>query len=326
MKIYVSKNYSAYANLPLEELIVSDPQETEDILLLYQNENAVIIGRNQNAHQEIKRDYINENKIELARRMSGGGAVYHDRGNVNFAFITDKENNSGYELFLTPIIGYLRSLGLDAQFKGRNDLLCNGAKISGNAQFIKGNRISSHGTLLFDVDLTKLSNALNPSKLKMESKGIQSARQRVTNIAHELNYSINAQQFIDGLVKYFVEHFGAKLEEIPFDKYQKDLDQLVKLRSSEEWIYGKNPKFHAEAAKKFDNGILSVKLNVSENKIDDILFEGDFLSLKEMTDVIHMFKGIEFKREKFAQVLDKIDLNIYFGGIKKEEILDLIFE
>ncbi|WP_129725426.1 lipoate--protein ligase [Mycoplasmopsis citelli] len=325
MKIYVSKSYSPYITLSLEELIVNDPEQTGDILYLYQHDNAVIIGRNQNAHEEIKRDYIQANNIELARRNSGGGAVYHDLGNINFSFITDNNKKGGYEAFLTPIIGYLNSLGLNAEFKGRNDLLCNGAKISGNAQFIKGNRIVSHGTLLFDVDLTKLANALNPSKLKMESKGIQSARQRVTNIAKELNYSINEQEFIDGLVKYFIDHFGAKLEELPLEKYSKKLEELRKFKSSEEWIYGKNPQFSAENAAKFTNGILKVKLNVVENKVKDILFEGDFLATKDLDDVLHLFKGIEFKKEAFAQVLDQIDLNTYFGGIAKEEILDLIF-
>ncbi|UUM19911.1 MULTISPECIES: lipoate--protein ligase [unclassified Mycoplasma] len=326
MKIYFSKSYSAYVNLSIEELIVADPEQTGDILYLYQQENAVIIGRNQNAHQEIKRDYIEKNKIELARRVSGGGAVYEDLGNISFSFIKDNDETNNYENFLNPIIGYLNSLGLNAQFHGRNDLLCNGAKISGNAQFIKGNRIVSHGTLLFNVDLTKLSNALNPSKLKMESKGIQSVRQRVTNISHELNYSLSVHEFIDGLIQYFVDNFGATLGQIPLDKYGKDLQKLIAYRSSDEWIYGKNPQFKAENAKKFDKGILSVKLNVSENRVDDIMFQGDFLSLREISDVIGLFKGIEFKKEEFEKILDQINLNDYFGGIKKEEILGLIFE
>ncbi len=304
---------------------MQDPEQQGDIVYLYQHDNAVIIGKNQNAHEEIKRDYIIENKIELARRSSGGGAVYHDLGNICFSFITDYDKKGGYERFLSPIIGYLNSLGLNAEFKGRNDLLCNGAKISGNAQFIKGNRIVSHGTLLFDVDLTKLANALNPSKLKMESKGIQSARQRVTNIAKELNYSMNVEEFIQGLVDYFVKNFDAKYEELPVQKYDKQLRELMAIRSSEEWIYGRNPQFSAENAKKFQNGILKVKLNVVENKVLDIFFEGDFLSKKDLSDVMHLFNGIEFKREAFDKILDQIDLNMYFGGILKEEILELIF-
>ncbi|WP_025755139.1 lipoate--protein ligase [Mycoplasmopsis cricetuli] len=327
MKLFLSKETSPYFNLSLEELIATDSNfANEDVVFLYQHDNAVIIGKNQNAYEEIKRDYIKENKIELSRRISGGGAVYHDLGNVNFSFITNyNKDKTSYQRFLAPIIGYLNSLGLNAEFKGRNDLLCNGAKISGNAQFIKGKRIVSHGTLLFDVDLTKLVNALNPSKLKIQSKGIQSVRQRVTNIAKELNYSLTVEEFISGLVKYFVEHHGAKYEEIDTRKYQPELDKLISYRASEQWIYGTNPIFNVQNVIKYPNGILKVKLNIEHNKIKEIAFEGDFLSKKDLNDVIELFKNIEYKKEAFAKVLDQIDLNLYFGGIEKEEILTLVF-
>ncbi|WP_036464094.1 lipoate--protein ligase [Mycoplasmopsis sturni] len=329
MKIFISHKTSPYYNLSIEELMAQDEQIKGDILYLYQHDNAVIIGRNQNAHEEIKRDYVEENKIELARRLSGGGAVYHDLGNINFSFITDYDHKGGYERFLAPIIDYLNSLGLKAEFKGRNDLLCNGAKISGNAQYIKGNRIVSHGTLLFDVDLTKLSNALNPSKLKIESKGIQSARQRVTNIAKELNYSLSTNEFINKLVEYFVQNDHGQIEEIPVERYkiEKNLDNLIAFRKTDEWIYGKNPKFSFENAAKFPNGILKIKANVEKDKFTEVYFEGDFLAKKELNDsnIYQLFKGLSFTRESVAKVLEQIDLDMYFGGISKEEILSLFF-
>lgn len=323
MKIFKTEATSPYVTLSIEELLVNDPEMTGDILYLYQHDNAVIIGRNQNAYEEIKRDYVEANKIELARRLSGGGAVYQDMGNICFSFITDYDKKGGYERFLTPIIGYLNSLGLNAEFKGRNDLLCNGYKISGNSQFIRGNRIVSHGTLLFDVDLTKLANALNPSKLKIQSKGIQSVRQRVTNIAKELNYSLTEKEFIDKLIEFFVKNYGAKYEELPMSKYQDELDKLAKYRASEEWIYNKNIPFEATNESKFTNGILKVKFNVKDGLLDEVKFEGDFLAKKDIDDIMDKFKGISFKKEELDKVLSSIDLEMYFGGISKEEILSL---
>ncbi|MEE3928250.1 lipoate--protein ligase [Mycoplasmopsis ciconiae] len=325
MKIFKCENTSPYVTLSIEECLVSDPDMKGDILYIYQHNNAVIIGKNQNAYEEIKKDYIDQNNIELARRVSGGGAVYHDLGNVNFSFITDYNKKSGYKRFLNPIIEFLNSLGLKAEFHGRNDLLCNGAKISGNAQFIYKNRIVSHGTLLFDVDLTKLSNALNPSKLKFQSKNIQSVRQRVTNIAKELDYSMDVNEFIDKLIKFFVENNKATYEELPLDKYQSKLKELIELRKSNEWIYNKKADFSAQSTAKFNGGILSVKINVEHNIIDNIVFEGDFLSKKDVSDVEKALIGCEYNKEEFTKILERFELEEYFGGIEKREILELVF-
>ncbi|TNK92097.1 lipoyltransferase [Mycoplasmopsis pullorum] len=329
MKIYRVKETSPYITLSYEELITKDPEMSGDILMIYQHDNAVIIGKNQNAYEEIKRDYVEANKIELARRISGGGAVYHDLGNINFSFITDYDKKGGYERFLKPIIDFLNSLGLNAVFHGRNDLLCNGAKISGNAQFIHKNRIVSHGTLLFDVDLSKLSNALNPSKLKIQSKGIQSIRQRVTNIAKELNYSMKVDEFIDRLIKFFVENYEASYEEIPTQKYTKQLKELSDIRKSHEWIYGKNPNFMAENVDKFVGGIIKVKYTVENDKFKDFAFEGDFLSKKNVEEVSELIIGKNYDREEFLDFLNKLNdsnnFEEYFGSLKPEEIANLVF-
>ncbi|MBW0594313.1 lipoyltransferase [Mycoplasmopsis anatis] len=325
MKIFRIKSTSPYTTLSLEELITSDPEMTGDIFLIYQHDNAVIIGRNQNAYEEIKRDYIEENKIELARRISGGGAVYHDLGNINFSFITDYNKQAGYEKFLQPIISFLNSLGLNAEFQGRNDILCNGAKISGNAQFIKGNRIVSHGTLLFDVDLTKLSNALNPSKLKLESKGVQSIRQRVTNIAKELNYSMSVEEFIEKLIEHFVKNGDGEIIEIPYKKYEDKLNQMIEYKKSNEWLYNKNADFQASNAKKFPGGILKIKYNVENNKFKEIVFEGDFLSKLDVNEMIGKFDNLEYSKQAVIDVLNSIRFEEYFGTIQIDEILELIF-
>lgn len=325
MKIFRIKSTSPYTTLSIEELITSDPEMTGDIFLIYQHDNAVIIGRNQNAYEEIKKDYIEQNKIELARRISGGGAVYHDLGNINFSFITNYDKKAGYEKFLKPIISFLNSLGLNAEFHGRNDILCNGAKISGNAQFIKGNRIVSHGTLLFDVDLTKLSNALNPSKLKLESKGVQSIRQRVTNIAKELNYSMKVEEFIEKLMEHFVKNGDGEIAEIPYEKYENKIKEMIEFKKSNEWLYNKNADFQASNAKKFPGGILKIKYNIENNKFKEIVFEGDFLSKLDVNEIIDNFIGLDYSKDAVTNVLTSIKFEEYFGTLQINEILELIF-
>lgn len=325
MKIFKINETSPYVTLSLENLIMNDEDIKGDILILYQHNNAIIIGNNQNAYEEINREYVKEKNIELARRLSGGGAVYHDLGNINFSFITDYNKKSGYERFLKPIIDYLKSLGLNAEFHGRNDVLVNGAKISGNAQYINNkNRIVSHGTLLFNVNLSVLSKALNPSKIKYESKGIQSVRKRVTNILEELPVKITAEEFINKLIDFFIKNYDSSLEEIPYKKYEKELSELKNKFSSEEWIYNKSANFSFSNTEKFQGGILSVKANVENGKIINLVFEGDFLSKRDIKEIEKLFDNITLSEKEITKILDSINLEEYFGTIKKEEILKLI--
>ncbi|UUD36943.1 Lipoate-protein ligase A [Mycoplasmopsis californica] len=324
MIVLKMKSNEPYKTLSLEELILKDEKYIDqDIMLLYQHDNSIIIGRNQNLHEEINLDYTNEHNIKIARRISGGGAVYHDLNNLNFSFITNK-TTKGYKQFLQPIIEYLNQIGVPAQFEGRNDIKANGLKISGNAQFIYKNRMFSHGTLLFNVNIEKMVGSLKPNPLKMQSKGIKSVRQRVGNIKDMLKEDISIDDFANNLIKYMQEKYGAVL------KTEKDFDYkehaaLAKYKQSDEWLYFKNPEFSIVNTMKFDNGLISFKANLEENKIKSIAFEGDFLSQKEMSDVIHLFDNANYDKKTFATILDKIDLNLYFGWIKKEELITLIF-
>ncbi|VEU60427.1 Lipoate-protein ligase A [Mycoplasmopsis bovigenitalium] len=324
MKIYRIKETSPYITLPIENIILNDPDMTGDILILYQHDNAIIIGANQNTHEEINRQYVIEKDIKLARRKSGGGAVYHDMGNINFSFITDYNGQSGYERFLAPIIDFLRSLGLNAEFHGRNDVHVNGAKISGNAQYLSKNRIVSHGTILYNVDLTKLSNALNPARIKYESKGIQSVRSRVTNVYDELIEKMDVEEFIQRLIAYFVEHKNAKLHEIPYDKYKQQLDELSKFVSSDEWIYNKAATFTFKSGNKFKGGIINVKGNIEKGIIKNIKFEGDFLSKKDVSEIEPLFNEILLSEDAIRSVFTKFNFAEYFGTITQEELLSLI--
>ncbi|QBF34329.1 lipoate--protein ligase [Mycoplasmopsis phocirhinis] len=324
MKIYRIKQTSPYITLPLENIILNDPDVTGDVLILYQHDNAIIIGNNQNAHEEINRQYVIDKDIKLARRKSGGGAVYHDMGNINFSFITDYNKQSSYERFLAPIIGFLRSLGLNAEFHGRNDVHVNGAKISGNAQYLSKNRIVSHGTILYNVDLTKLSNALNPARIKYESKGIQSVRARVTNVYDELKNKMDVEEFITKLIQYFVEHNNGEVVEIPYDKYKKQLDDMYKKVSSEDWIFNKAATFTFRNGNKFKGGIVNVKGNIEKGVIKELRFEGDFLSKKDVSEIEPKFTNLALKEDELRRVFNSIELDEYFGTVTQDELIELI--
>ncbi|MBN3534825.1 lipoate--protein ligase [Mycoplasma procyoni] len=324
MKIFISNNYSPYVNLVLEELMIKDEENKEDIIYLYQHENAVIIGQNQNAHKEVKLDVLKEQNIELYRRLSGGGAVYHDKGNVNFSFITKKDERS-YEKFLAPVLEFLKSLGLNAEFKGRNDLVINGAKFSGNAQFIYKDRMVHHGTILFDANLAKLSQVLNPSKLKMQSKGIESARQRVTNLIDELEDKISVHEFIFKFADFLAQKYDGSIQAID-KKYYDQVDELKAFRMSDEWLYGKNPEFSFFNELKTNGGILQISANIVKNRIENIAFEGDFLSKTSLVEIENKIKGTEYLKEKIKEKLETIEnLSEYFGNITVDEILLVMF-
>ncbi|WP_341488212.1 lipoate--protein ligase [Mesomycoplasma ovipneumoniae] len=330
MKIYTTKKTSPFYTLVCEELILKDDQNQEDILYFYQHNNAIIIGKNQNIYEEIKLDEVEKQRIEIYRRLSGGGAVYHDLGNINFSFITKKQNHS-YQKFLTPIIEFFKSFGLDAEFKGRNDLIVNGAKVSGNAQIIYKDRIVHHGTILFNANLAKLGQVLKPNRLKIESKGIKSIRQRVTNILHEIEEQMEDSEFISRLIRFFENKYQTKAQDVETyfqDEmtFQKDFQEVQTLRQSREWVFGSNPYFSYENIARTSGGTLRVLANIEKNHIVKIKFEGDFLSQRSVEDIQEILENKEFTRSIIeSQLLQITNLDEYFGAIPLNEILDTIF-
>ncbi|MGX9340653.1 lipoate--protein ligase [Mycoplasma sp. 4044] len=325
MKIYLAKKYSPFYTLTMEELLVKDDSNTEDIIYFYQHENAVIIGRNQNVYEEVKIDELNKNNVELYRRLSGGGAVYHDLGNVNFSFITKRENGQSYEQFLQPILEFLKSLGVNAYFKGRNDLVIDGLKFSGNSQFIYKDKIVHHGTLLFDANLEKVGNYLIPSKLKMQSKGIKSARQRVTNIIDTLPNKIDVKEFVSRLVSFFEHKHNVKVEDLPA-KYEQEMLKLAEYRHSDEWVFKKQFPFSVINEAKWNGGILKVKYSVKENVFEHIRLEGDYLSLTDHDEVEKQLTGSEYKKEVTRKILESFDnFSEMFGTLTIDEILTTIY-
>ncbi len=323
MKIYISESHNPYINQSIEKLLVADPKEKEDVLFLWLNENAIIIGRNQNIYNEINEEFVKEKDIKISRRLSGGGAVYHDLGNILFSIIRDKGDSHSYEKFLEPIVGFLNELGVQAKFSGRNDVLVDGMKISGNAQFIIKNKMAHHGTLLFNTDLTVLGKSLVTNKHKVVSKGIKSNRQRVTNIKEHMKKEINSQEFLDNLANYFVKNNDAFIKEIPENiilKAKEDSKAISKF----EWIYGKSPEAQIHNKYKFDGGNVEVLLNVIKGRISNLQIMGDFLSKLDVNEITNKINGCKFEKEEIRKLLNNTNFSDYFGSIKVNELVNLM--
>jgi len=309
---------SPYKNLSLEEILLKDQSIKDDIFMLYQNENTIVFGRNQNVLAEVDIDYVKKENINLIRRVSGGGTVYHDKGNVNFSFITDNKKNS-YKDFLEPIIKFLNSIGVNAEFKGKNDVVVDGYKISGNAQYKHKGRMFHHGTLLFDVDLTKLGKALKPHPLKLQSKGIKSARARVKNIKEFIKEDMSAEKFMN-LLFDFIDG-----EELDVTNYKvNEVKALENVRKSHDWNFGKSPEYDILLEDKFDGGLVSLWLNIKNGKIKDIKFTGDFMSSTDFEEINKLFIDQKFTIDNVESILTSIEnFQDYFGVVTKEELLSL---
>ena len=215
MKLYVLTTTNPHYNLAVEEHLFRNEQE--DVCMLWQNEPTVVIGKNQNAFAEVDPDALRKDGVHLARRITGGGAVYHDLGNVNFSFVSVNSADTGLDFarFTAPILAALRSLGVHAELSGRNDLLLDGQKFSGNAQYSANGRTLHHGTLLFDTDLTALSRYLRPDEEKLKSKGIRSVRSRVTNLKPHLQISATTGEFIELLARFLRAEYAPAEPPVP---------------------------------------------------------------------------------------------------------------
>ena len=321
-------------NLAIETFLLQEMQVDEPILLFYINEPSIIIGRNQNTIEEINKEYVDEHGIHVVRRFSGGGAVYHDFGNLNFSFIMkdDGESFRDFEKLTKPIVEALQELGVKgAHLKGRNDLVINDQKFSGNAMYATNGRMFAHGTIMFDSDINEVVNALKVKKEKIESKGIKSIRSRVTNIKPFLpedKQNMTTKEFRqDILLKIFgVDSVDqVKTYELTDADWEKINQISDKYYRNWDWNYGQSPAFDLQRSQRFNIGSIDVCLNVAEGKITEVKIYGDFFGLGEIKDVEEALVGVKYEKSALQEAISKIDLKKYFGNIEPEEFLNLIY-
>jgi lipoate-protein ligase A len=315
-------------NLALEEHVLRHRFPGEECLLFYINEPSIIVGRNQNTVEEIDPDAVEARGIHVVRRISGGGAVYHDLGNLNFSFIAPyaPQRFNRYEAFTRPVVMVLRELGVPAELGGRNDLIADGRKISGNAQFVTGDRMFSHGTVLVDTDLDVMPTVLTPKPGKVESKGHKSVRSRVANIREFLPAPMTAAELRGRLLEgIFGDASPAERLELT-DEDWTAVHYLVDTKyGTWEWNIGKSPPSNISRARRFPFGEVDVRIDVQEGRIAGVRFFGDFIGLEEVAGLERRLSGVRYDRHAVVGALAEVDLTEYFGPIAREELLSLVF-
>ena len=315
-------------NLAIEEYALKNLDIDETYLLFYINEPSIIIGKNQNTIEEINTEYVESKGIHVVRRLSGGGAVYHDLGNLNFSFITkdDGESFHNFRKFTEPVVAALKSLGVNAELSGRNDLLAEGRKVSGNAQFSTKGRMFSHGTLLFNSEMDHVVSALKVKKDKIESKGIKSIRSRVANISEFLPEKINIQEFRSLILKHIFEGKEDIPEYVLTEEDWEKIHQLSKERYQNwEWNYGKSPKFNLQHSHRFPVGSIDVRLEVNKGLIENCKIYGDFFGVGDVSDIETRLIGLRYEKSELEKALADLEISRYFGNITMEEFVNLIY-
>ncbi len=335
MLLIINDSKNAYYNLAAEEYLIDNFDE--DIVMLWRNDNTVVVGKNQNTIEEIDSQFIRDNGVSVVRRLTGGGAVFHDLGNVNYTVIQTYREGlfSNYEYFTEMVRDFLRSLGVEAVLSGRNDLMIDGKKFSGNAQCVRNGRMMHHGTLMFSMDVSDISGALTPNKKKTESKAVKSVQSHVTNISSHMTEQqvktesegggMDAEQFMLLLYDYYLKNYP---DAVCYELTEADRTAIQKLAdgkySTWEWNYGASPAFAVAASRKYAFGLVDVRLNVSRGRIKDIRIFGDYFGIKSISEIEELLTGVEYRPDAVLRILSHADLGDYISGMTAEELTDLI--
>ena len=322
MKYIELKTHDPYLNLAIEEYIFENAKE--ETFILWQNNPCIVIGKNQNPYAEINIPLAKQRKIDVVRRITGGGAVYHDLGNLNYSFVSPTHKNGiDFAYFTAPIIKALKSIGVECTLSGRNDLvLSDGRKISGNAQFSRGGRVLHHGTLLYNSNLDVLDELLSVDPEKLQSKAVRSARARVSNIAEQLSSPMHISDFILSIKRSVTEDYLSSEETAPSNA---DIFALRARNASSEWIYNDKDYLSVYSVirkRRFDFGSVECHVLLKGNLISEIKIIGDFFEKSSVNQLEAALRGMNVEELD----LSSINVSNYILGMSNSEFISLIYD
>lgn len=322
-----SQNNDPYFNMAVEEYVLTHLAETDDCFMLWQNRPAIIVGRHQNTWEEINADYVREHDIAVVRRLTGGGAVYHDLGNLNFTFvIRDQGKGFDFPRFGRPVVGALAQLGVQAEMSGRNDILIDGRKFSGNAEYRHQGRLLHHGTLLFSSDLSVLSQALQVKPQKIASKGVKSVRSRVTNISEYLSPSVTLQDFRQALLQAATSEFGNSMHAYTLTREDLSAIQILHDEKYATWLWnhGQTPEFNLRREQRFPFGEVDVRLNIKNGAIAECQIFGDFFTNADVGQLSTLLLGAPLSLTGLQSALRFADVAEFLPGLDNASFINLL--